>query len=152
MEAVARRARAGKTTLYRWWPTKGALLLAVYQCNKQITGFPDTGTLEGDLAAILETLFAHWRRPEGAQFRLLIAEAQSDADLAGELEAYRQSRLDLLEAVVARAETRGELPPGLSRRDMAEALMALAWLHLLTDQLDADPARLARTLCAGWSL
>ena len=49
MEAVARRARAGKATLYRWWPTRGALLMAVYQRQKRIAGYPDTGTLEGDV-------------------------------------------------------------------------------------------------------
>ncbi len=30
IEAVARRARAGKPTIYRWWPDKTRLLLAVY--------------------------------------------------------------------------------------------------------------------------
>ena len=29
IEAVARRARAGKPTIYRWWPNKTALLLEV---------------------------------------------------------------------------------------------------------------------------
>ncbi len=29
MEAVAKRARAGKATLYRWWPTKAHLALAL---------------------------------------------------------------------------------------------------------------------------
>ena len=30
IEAVARRAKAGKPTIYRWWPSKAALLLDVY--------------------------------------------------------------------------------------------------------------------------
>ncbi|MEZ5713799.1 MAG: hypothetical protein R3D85_00670 [Paracoccaceae bacterium] len=42
-----------------------ALLMAVYQRQKQIGDYPDTGTLEGDVTAILAALFAHWGRPEG---------------------------------------------------------------------------------------
>ena len=30
IEAVARRARAGKPTIYRWWPHRTALMLDVY--------------------------------------------------------------------------------------------------------------------------
>ncbi|MET0170455.1 MAG: helix-turn-helix domain-containing protein, partial [Aliihoeflea sp.] len=31
IEAVARRARAGKPTIYRWWPNRTLLLLDVYK-------------------------------------------------------------------------------------------------------------------------
>ena len=34
IEAVAKRARAGKPTIYRWWPSRTALLLDVYQRRK----------------------------------------------------------------------------------------------------------------------
>ena len=33
IEAVARKARAGKPTIYRWWPSKAALLLDVYHLS-----------------------------------------------------------------------------------------------------------------------
>jgi AcrR family transcriptional regulator len=150
MEAVARRARAGKATLYRWWPTRGALLMAVYQRQKQIGDYPDTGSLEGDVAAILTALFAHWGRPEGAVFRHIIAAAQSDDDLRAALEGYRRERLEGLAAVIGRSAARGELTGAATPAEMAEAVMGLAWLHLLTGRLDADPAALARVLVRGW--
>lgn len=151
MEAVARRARAGKATIYRWWPTRGALLLAVYERQKRIGAFPDTGTLEGDVTAVLRLLFAHWGRPEGAVFRHIIAAAQSDPDLAEALEAYRLERLESLTTVIARTAARGELVQDLPAADMASAVMAMAWLHLLTGHLDADPVALARVLVRGWA-
>ncbi|MBU2961751.1 TetR/AcrR family transcriptional regulator [Citreicella sp. C3M06] len=151
MEAVARRARAGKATLYRWWPTRGALLLAVYKRQKQITAYPDTGSLEGDAAALLDTLFAHWARPEGAVFRHIIAAAQGDDEVREALEIYRQDRLDSLGTIFARARARGEVSGAVPERDMARALMAMAWLHLLTDQLDADTGAMARALVRGWT-
>ncbi|MDK3019520.1 TetR/AcrR family transcriptional regulator [Pseudodonghicola flavimaris] len=150
MEAVARRARAGKATLYRWWPTRGALLMAAYERQKQIGGYPDTGTLEGDVAAVLRLLFDHWARPEGAIFRHIIAAAQSDADLAAALEGYRRERLDSLTVLVDRAAARRELSGAVSGPDMARAIMAMAWLHLMVGRLDADAEGIARTLVRGW--
>ncbi|MBY6003201.1 TetR/AcrR family transcriptional regulator [Salipiger bermudensis] len=152
MEAVARRARAGKATLYRWWPTRGALLMAVYQRQKRIAGYPDTGTLEGDVAGFLDTLFSHWSRPEGRLFRHIIAAAQGDADVAEALEAYRQDRLASLSELFERARARGELSAAVPSGDMARAVMAMAWLHLLVDRLDADTAGMARALVRGWTV
>lgn len=151
MEAVARRARAGKATLYRWWPSRGALLMAVYERQKQIGAYPDTGSLEGDVEAVLRLLFAHWGRPEGAVFRHIIAAAQGDPDLAEALEVYRQERLQGLSTVMARAAARGELSGEVPAEDMARAVMGMAWLHLLVGRLDADAAGMARTLVRGWA-
>jgi AcrR family transcriptional regulator len=69
IEAVARRARAGKPTIYRWWPSKAALLLEVYQRQKRVA-VPDTGRLEDDLAGFLKSLLPHWRETSsGSVFR-----------------------------------------------------------------------------------
>lgn len=40
MEKIARRARVAKTTLYRWWPSKIALFMDVFeqQATKQLLG------------------------------------------------------------------------------------------------------------------
>ena len=49
IEAVAKRARAGKPTIYKWWPGKTALLLDVYHRRKPAQVHMDTGTVEGDV-------------------------------------------------------------------------------------------------------
>ena len=126
MEAVARRARAGKATLYRWWPTRGALLLAVYRRQKRMSPYADTGTLEGDVAAMLANLFAHWQRPEGRCFPHIIAAAQSDPDVAEALRDYIDERQTELETLMARAAQRGELRPGSPHGDMARAIIGRA--------------------------
>lgn len=92
IEAVARRARAGKPTIYRWWPGKAALLFDVYQQGKRVDN-PDTGNLEDDLVGFLKNLFSHWRETSsGSVFRSLIAEAQSDATVAAVLAEYTKGR------------------------------------------------------------
>lgn len=150
MEAVARRARAGKATLYRWWPTRGTLLMAAYHRQKPFDSYPDTGTLQGDVTAVLRLLFDHWQRPEGQMFRHIIAAAQADSDVLEALQVYREERLDALEEVFQRAVHRGELKKDVPLRDMGRALMGLAWLHLLTGQFDSDTGPMARSLLHAW--
>ncbi|MGC5010336.1 TetR/AcrR family transcriptional regulator [Streptosporangium sp. DT93] len=56
MDMVAARAKAGKATLYRRWPSKGELVVdAVARMKHTMAGverLPDTGTLRGDLLAL----------------------------------------------------------------------------------------------------
>ncbi|MDJ0349710.1 TetR/AcrR family transcriptional regulator [Cryobacterium sp. PH29-G1] len=58
MEMVATRAKAGKATLYRRWPSKGELVIDAIACMKHgdvdRDGLPDTGTLRGDLVAMIK--------------------------------------------------------------------------------------------------
>src|SRR5690349_3229729 len=53
MEAVARRAGASKATVYRHWPTAGALLVDAMDTTFQPFPVPDTGRVRTDLAELL---------------------------------------------------------------------------------------------------
>ena len=54
MDTVAARAGVSKATIYRWWPTKETLALdALYTEWANVPPAPDTGSLEGDLLALL---------------------------------------------------------------------------------------------------
>ncbi|SFR91353.1 transcriptional regulator, TetR family [Agromyces sp. CF514] len=57
IEMVAARAKAGKATLYRRWPSKAELVLDAVACMKRgdvEAPLPDTGTLRGDLVALIK--------------------------------------------------------------------------------------------------
>src|SRR3954452_15398565 len=58
VDMVAARAKAGKATLYRRWPSKPDLVLDAVACMKandvDLTALPDTGTLRGDLVAMIK--------------------------------------------------------------------------------------------------
>ncbi len=151
MEAVAKRARAGKATLYRWWPTRGALLLAVYRRMKFDDHYPDTGALESDIAGVLALVLGHWRGGTAQVFRSIIAAAQAEPDVNAALTEFRLERRDALVGVIHRAEARGELAPGLVPETLADAVIAMLWLKLLSGETDADPAELARVLTHGWT-
>src|SRR4051794_40826287 len=57
IDMVAARARAGKATLYRRWASKAELVIDAVSCMKKsavdLDHLPDTGTLRGDLIALI---------------------------------------------------------------------------------------------------
>lgn len=144
IEAVARRARAGKPTIYRWWPSKAALLLEVYQRQKRVD-VPDTGVLEEDLVGFLMNLFSHWRETSsGSVFRSLIAEAQSDETAAVALAGYAGGRRAHTGQIIERAKARGEVAADIDAAVVADLVASYAWRHLLTNQLEEPEATIRK--------
>lgn len=58
IDMVANRAKAGKATVYRRWASKGELIVDAVACMKtqdiDYEHLPDTGTLRGDLVAMIK--------------------------------------------------------------------------------------------------
>lgn len=144
MEAVCKRARAGKATLYRWWPSKAHLVLALISRAKQDMALPDTGSLRGDLTAYFDDLLARWRgdggaMPLGPLERVLYVEAADNADLGAALLEERRDRWQVLDHLLAAARRRGELPDRLTIDRAKQVAMALPVYLLMTGQLpEAD--------------
>lgn len=156
MEAVARRARAGKATVYRWWPSRGHLLLALYTRAKCTTAPPETGTLAGDLEACLAMMIRQWQGSEGQPaigplFRLLVAESQLDETVRRALHEERHSRWRHIDNILARARARGELNPALSLKRAEQRVISMMWYLLMTDDLPApeNAAQLVRDILEG---
>ncbi|MET2831842.1 TetR/AcrR family transcriptional regulator [Mesorhizobium shangrilense] len=146
IEAVARRARAGKPTIYRWWPSKAALLLEVYQRQKRVD-VPDTGILEEDLVGFLTNLFSHWRETSsGSVFRSLIAEAQSDETAAAALAGYAGGRRAHTGQIIERAKARGEVAADIDAAVVADLVASYAWRHLLTNRLEEPEAAIRKVV------
>lgn len=137
-EAVARRAGAGKPTLYRWWRNRTALLLEIYDRRKHETLRPnDTGALASDLVAMTTDLWRFWRETSaGRAFAAVIAEAQFDDDARAAL-AERFSEPNFpLRPLFERALARGDLATPEEARALREFVVAMNWLRLLTGRLD----------------
>ena len=113
MDAVAARAHASKTTIYRRWPGKPELVRAAV--DSRITGrllaAPDTGTLRGDLLSVMRAMRSHLTPQFMAMMSGLVHAMRADTELARRL----RSLLDhdtVAEEVIRRAVARGELPAG----------------------------------------
>ncbi|MCM2579928.1 TetR/AcrR family transcriptional regulator [Streptomyces meridianus] len=116
IEAVARRAGVGKTAVYRRWKSKLEMTVAVVS-QAAVHGLrpPDTGSLRGDVRALLGMLAQALRHPLAAQIIPdLLAEAARNPEIARTLEVtLRAARRDMGEVVIGRAVARGEAPPGV---------------------------------------
>jgi AcrR family transcriptional regulator len=85
MEAIAARARVGKPTLYRWWPSKGALYLDALteRVGEQYFLIPDTGDLEADLRTWVHAATKIFTDSTVGGFLAgVVGSAQHDPDLA----------------------------------------------------------------------
>ena len=145
IEAVARRARAGKPTIYKWWPGKTALLLDVYHRQKPDTVHMDTGTVEGDVFAFLTGVFAHWGDTGAGQvFRFIVAEAQRDEAAADSLRVYAAERRLQSGQIFQRGIDRGELADDVDVGLCADVLAGFIWKRLLTGRIERDPVELRK--------
>jgi AcrR family transcriptional regulator len=153
IEAVAKRARAGKPTIYKWWPGRTALLLEVYHRHKPANVHMDTGSVEGDVVAFFTGVFAHWGNTGAGQvFRFIVAEAQRDEAAAASLRAYALERRQQSGQIFERGVARGELAADIDTGLAADMLAGFAWHRLLTGRLIADPDEIrqaARQLVRG---
>lgn len=137
IEAVARRARAGKPTIYRWWPSQAALLLDLYHCRKKVNfNFPDKGNVREDLVAYLKGLLATWQGTSGEIFRCVVAKAQGEPEAFTALSAYMAERRGQSRRIIEKAQERGEVRADVRPELVTEMLSSFAWGRLLTGRLE----------------
>ncbi|OOC54044.1 MULTISPECIES: TetR/AcrR family transcriptional regulator [Nocardiopsis] len=112
--AVARRAGVSTATLYRRWRSKEDLVLGASQTWAEELGPDhDTGSLPSDLAALLHDKAAALDGPSGRLLRAVLGEAAHNQALADVLmEQFVLPLQARVEALLARAADRGEIPPG----------------------------------------
>lgn len=84
VEAIAKRAKVGKTTIYRWWPSMADIVLElVLDDAKKKIAIPVAGTFEENLKEFLRQSMKAVRQWGGVHLRFLMAHAQKD-------EAFRE--------------------------------------------------------------
>ena len=118
MDAVAARAHASKTTIYRRWPGKADLVRAAVDAHiaGRVPGGRDTGSLRGDLLAVLRAMRDHLTPEFLAMMSGLVHAMRTDSELAASLRSLVDQDA-VAEQIIGRAVQRGELPaPGAGRR------------------------------------
>ena len=134
IERVAALSGASKMTIYKWWPSKGALALDGYFTTvEDVLKFPDTGDIEADLRAQLRSFVRLMcETPAGGILAQLIGEAQTDAALATAYrEKYSGPRRALAVEALARAQGRGQLRPDVDPEVVIDQLWGACYHRLL---------------------
>lgn len=147
MEAVAKRAGVGKSALYRRWPSKQDMVVAVLsQTAVPPAAPPDTGSLRGDVRALLESL---WQWLVHPRFALILpdvtAEAARNPALAELIRtAIGEPRRALGAEVLRRGLRRGELPADVDLELALDLLPGPLYWRRTVRQVPAEPDYLDR--------
>ncbi|GAA1823548.1 TetR/AcrR family transcriptional regulator [Agromyces salentinus] len=112
IEAIAERAGVSKKTIYRWWPSKGAVLLeAVFDAAASIAPHGDTGDLARDMTAQMMGVVALLTPQDASPVAAIIVEAQRDAAIADALrEQVIEPNIAHFEERMRSAQRAGEIP------------------------------------------
>jgi AcrR family transcriptional regulator len=146
VEGIAARAGVGKQTVYRWWPSKAAVLLeAVNTRSQQTSEFPDTGDIVADLGSQLAGVAEFLSAGGGVVQRALLAAAQSDPDLAADIRRQViEPRSQACMQRLTKAQEDGQLRTDVDPLDIVELVYAPLYYRLIlhTRPLSAADARL----------
>lgn len=138
MDEIATRARASKATLYRRWPSKATLIIDAIVAYRQANGPndpPDTGSLTGDIEAIIATI-PERQTDAGRHYAMVIGvvnAASHDPALRDTVSEHILGRpRRILRVMLERAAARGEVPAGRDLDVIADALLGLNMLRVAT--------------------
>jgi AcrR family transcriptional regulator len=117
IEEVAHRSGVAKTTIYRHWPERTALVLDTVRSCFEDVGTPDTGSLRGDLEAFFGGMvMADLSGTVGKLMPALVDAAGRDPEIELLLDRISLERQRPILDIVERAQGRGELPAELDPR------------------------------------
>jgi AcrR family transcriptional regulator len=148
IEAIAADANVGKTTVYRWWPTKAALVADAFSASADDElRFPDTGSVQNDMSLQMRRLVRVFRSRRGKVVAALLAGGQSDPEL---IEAFRERflwpRRKNAYRTLQRGIDRGELPSGIDLDLVLDSLYGPIYMRFLIRH-DALDETFADDLC-----
>lgn len=131
MDAVAARAHASKTTIYRRWQGKPELVKAAVDgyVAGRLPISADTGSLRGDLMAVMRAMRGHLTDEFLAMMSGLLHAMRTDPELAGVLRSHLAEDYSAALPIIRRAADRGEVPAG------AEETLAKTTHELIEAQL-----------------
>ena len=145
IDAVAQAAGVGRQTIYRWWPSKGAMLAEAMGLQARAVVPPrDSGSFEADLNDFFTDSFRGLEDPGLARgLRDLAAAAQHDEHVAEALAGFTAQRRAALRAVLQRGVSQGRLSPAADLDVLVDLGYGFLWYRLLVGHrpLDATAAR-----------
>jgi len=161
IDEVAQHAGVAKTTLYRRWPTKDHLAIAVYadMLDRDVP-VTDTGDVRADLSAYLKQIAAalhnvrragrpaHDTDPSAGIVAELVAAAARHADVGQAMRGLYARRIRLAIELVERATDRGELRSGTDPVLLLDQLAGALYYRVLITGAPVDDSYLERLVSA----
>ncbi|MGF1493921.1 MAG: TetR/AcrR family transcriptional regulator [Microcoleaceae cyanobacterium] len=145
IEAIAREAGVGKTTIYRWWPSKIAVAVDAFLAQVEtVLPFPKTETVAEAITKQMQQLIQIFRGEVGQIVAQIIAEGQSDPEaLQSFRERFLDLRRDVARQVMIKGIESGEFDPDLDPDLAMDILYGPIYYRLLVQHLPLDEAFMA---------
>jgi AcrR family transcriptional regulator len=149
IDAIAEAAGVGRQTIYRWWPSKGAVAAeAMTRRASAIVPTRDTGSFPDDLTQFLVDSFAGLEDPGMRRaLRQLVSAAQTDEHVAEVLAEFTAQRRAALRGLLERGQVRGDLCANANLDLLVDVSYGVLWYRLLVSHAPLDP-HAARDLAA----
>ena len=133
VEAIAAKTGVGKTTIYRRWPNKAAVVMEAFLVQlRPAAFFPKAEGAVDRIRLQMHVTAKAFRGRDGALVRALLAEAQFDPDLA---KAFRENwtlpRRKLVSGILQEAIGQGAVRSDIDVESAIDSLYAPLYYRLM---------------------
>jgi AcrR family transcriptional regulator len=140
METLAERAGVSRTTIYRRWPTKAAVVAAaVSSLYLDRVEVPDTSSLSKDLVALLTDTYRVMADGDGRVLEQLVRQSGQNPELVDVVRSILYARRRLSATALNRAIARGEMTPDTDQELLLDLLLGPLWFRLLVSGAPIAP-------------
>ncbi|WP_035855070.1 TetR/AcrR family transcriptional regulator [Cryptosporangium arvum] len=151
LDQVATRAKAGKATLYRRWSSKSELVIDAVACMKKENlapeALPDTGTLRGDLLAMIKPPSIQDAERKLKIMSGVVSMISRHPELGEALQAVMvEPRAAANRFLLRRAIARGEIRPDCDVDTLAQVSASMVFYRTMIQQIPVDRAFLVSVI------
>jgi AcrR family transcriptional regulator len=140
VETLAERAGVSKTSIYRRWPSKAAVVAAaVSSLYLGRVDVPDTGSLSEDLVSLLSESYRLMADGSGRVLERLVRESGQNPELVEVVQSILYARRRFYATMLNRAIARGELSPEVDQELLLDLLLGPLWFRLLLSGAPITP-------------
>jgi len=145
IEAIAKKAKVGKTTIYRWWPNKAAVIMdALSQQPGMSTPMPTPKNNADAVQMQLEKLIRLLHSKNGETIAQLFAEAQSDEKAQDIFESnFLTPLIDAIEYSIAQGQKDQEFTKRFDSKTLVDLLCGPIFFRLMAHPADYNEAFMA---------
>lgn len=140
IEAIAKKAKVGKTTIYRWWPNKAAVAMEAFTEQPGLQNIiPTSATATDAVIRQLENMVRHLRGQNGRIIAGIIAESQSNAEVLDLLyEKFLKERVEFLYKKIEEGKESGLFKKDIDTDIAIDMLLGPLFLRVLSGEHGVD--------------
>ena len=141
IEAIAKKAGVGKTTIYRWWPSKAAVVMeAIFSQPAFQNILPTPSNAKEGIRIQIEKLARQLAGKNGRIVAEIIGEAQPEPEaIALLIETFLQDRYNSLSAYIEGGKKTGEFDPNLDTDSAIDIVLGPIIFRIISGQeIDED--------------